>query len=113
MPAGQVLDHCRTHWGDTISAADANWNRDANQTEDVGQYPANPWGFFDIHGNVREWTVDWLRYIWLVILRPILRVRLRVRNGSIEVDHGTLRVRARNAFSQPKEPAVPVTVTSA
>ena len=47
-------------WGDTISASDANWNhgKDANQTEDVGQYPANPWGFFDIHGNVREWTAD-------------------------------------------------------
>ena len=48
-------------WGDTISASDANWNHgnDANQTENVGQYSANPWGFFDMHGNVREWTSDW------------------------------------------------------
>ena len=47
-------------WGDTISASDANWNHgnDANQTEDVGQYPANPWGFFDMHGNVVELTSD-------------------------------------------------------
>ena len=32
---------------------------DIGQTADVGQYSANPWGFFDMHGNVREWTADW------------------------------------------------------
>ena len=39
-------------WGDTITTSDANYNNTIGQTTDVGQYSANPWGFFDMHGNV-------------------------------------------------------------
>ena len=53
-------------WGATIASSNANYNwdggattgNDFKQTRDVGQYAANPWGFFDMHGNVREWTSD-------------------------------------------------------
>ena len=24
----------------------------------MGYYAANPWGFFDMHGNISEWTAD-------------------------------------------------------
>jgi formylglycine-generating enzyme required for sulfatase activity len=54
-------------WGDGISSTNANYNwdggptngNDFKQTRDVGRYFANPWGFFDMHGNVFEWTSDW------------------------------------------------------
>jgi formylglycine-generating enzyme required for sulfatase activity len=45
-------------WGTTIATSNANYNNTIGQTTDVGQYAASPWGFFDMHGNVQEWTAD-------------------------------------------------------
>jgi len=47
-------------WGDSITTDNANYYSSGySQTRDVGLYSANPWGFFDMHGNVFEWTADW------------------------------------------------------
>jgi formylglycine-generating enzyme required for sulfatase activity len=55
-------------WGNDINSSRANYNwdggsndgNDFKQTRDVGQYAANPWGFFDMQGNVFEWVFDWV-----------------------------------------------------
>lgn len=44
--------------GHAITTKDANFNNSIGKTSPVDSYPANPWGLYDMSGNLWEWTAS-------------------------------------------------------
>jgi hypothetical protein len=73
-------------WGDEPDDSRANWNENNKGTIPVKHYPPNPWGLYDMHGNVWEWCADDRRdYTAAPVVDPVgsMQTNARaVRGGS-------------------------------
>jgi formylglycine-generating enzyme len=82
-------------WGDESGDLYAHWNRSRHDiTRPVKSFAPNPYGLFDVHGNVWEWCDD----VWRDMLgSPHVRMdgTLRVVRGGSWID---LPARARAAY---------------
>ena len=87
----------RFPWGNTISAANANYNSEG--TSEVMLYPANGYGLYDMAGNVWEWTDSWYQaYPGNMRSNPHFGESYRVvRGGSWMYDGAHCMVSHRNA----------------
>ena len=90
-------------FGDSVTNADQYaWTLENSDsiTHPVGQKHANPWGLYDIHGNVWEWCSDWFgEYPATEISDPLgpKQGKFKVFRGG-SWNHAIELARSRNRF---------------
>jgi formylglycine-generating enzyme required for sulfatase activity len=113
-------------WGDTISTTQANYNGNCTfrgsakgeyrqVTVPVDSFQPNPWGLYNVHGNVWEWVEDTWRSdykgapadgsAW--VQRNCDGVPRGMRGGSYQVGPGFLRAAYRGYYPTANDDAAP------
>ncbi len=90
----------RYPWGDKpIDAQLANYDNNVGHMTDVGSYPPNPYGLFDMTGNLLQWCNDYYDYGYYG------RCESGIRNptGAFKVQDTKFHVLRGGAYYQPAE----------
>ena len=67
-------------FGDNITPEQVNYAGD--KTIPVKSLPSNPWGLYEMHGNVWEWCADWYGdYPTVAVVDPSMKQERRVLRG--------------------------------